>query len=37
MAIDFKQKLTMLKAKDVEPLTEDELNYIKTIEDYYEV
>jgi hypothetical protein len=34
MAIDFKQKLTILKAKDVEPLTEDELNYIKTIEDY---
>ena len=34
MAIDFKQKITELKLKDKAELTQDELGYIKTIEDY---
>jgi hypothetical protein len=34
MAIDFKEKLASLRAKDSAPLTEDELGYIKQVEDY---
>ena len=34
MAIDFKQKITELKLKDKAELTQNELGYIKTIEDY---
>jgi hypothetical protein len=34
MAIDFKQKFADLLAKDVEPLTQEELGYIKLVEDY---
>lgn len=34
MAIDFKQKFATLKAKDVEPLTQEELGYLKQVEDY---
>jgi hypothetical protein len=34
MAIDFKEKFSTLKNKDVEPLTQEELGYIKQVEDY---
>lgn len=34
MAIDFIQKFSTLKNKDVEPLTQEELGYVKLIEDY---
>lgn len=34
MAIDFKNKIEELKNKDVEPLTQEELGYIKDVEDY---
>jgi hypothetical protein len=34
MAIDFKQKFAKLKAKDVEALSQEELGYIKQVEDY---
>ena len=34
MAIDFKEKLASLKAKDLTQLTEVELGYIKNVEDY---
>jgi hypothetical protein len=34
MAIDFKEKLVALQAKDSAPLTEEELGYIKQVEDY---
>ena len=33
MAIDFKEKIASLRAKDLAPLTEEELGYIKNIED----
>lgn len=34
MAIDFKEKFVTLVTKDTEPLTHEELGYIKQIEDY---
>jgi hypothetical protein len=34
MAIDFKEKFANLKAKDAEPLSQEELGYVKIIEDY---
>ena len=34
MAIDFKEKFAELKSKDVEPLTEVELGYVKIVENY---
>jgi len=34
MAIDFREKFANLKAKDVEPLSSEELVYVKIIEDY---
>ena len=34
MAIDFKYKIASLRAKDSYPLNEEELGYVKQIEDY---
>lgn len=34
MAINFKEKLASLQAKDSAPLTEEELGYVKNVEDY---
>lgn len=34
MAIDFKEKFATLMTKDVEPLTQEELGYVKQVEDY---
>jgi hypothetical protein len=34
MAIDFKERFANLQSKDVEPLTQDELNYVKQVEEY---
>jgi hypothetical protein len=34
MAIDFKEKFASLQAKDSALLTEEELGYIKNVEDY---
>jgi hypothetical protein len=34
MAIDFKEKLASLRTKDSAPLTEEELGYVKNVEDY---
>ena len=34
MAIDFKEKISELRSKDEANLTQEELGYIKTIEDY---
>lgn len=34
MAIDFKEKIENLKAKDIEPLSEEELGYVKQVEEY---
>lgn len=34
MAIDFKEKFAELKSKDVGPLTDVELGYIKIVENY---
>ena len=34
MAIDFKEKFATLVVKDIEPLTQEELGYIKQVEDY---
>ena len=34
MAIDFKEKIASLRARDLYPFTEEELGYIKQNEDY---
>lgn len=34
MVIDFKEKFASLSSKDLEPLTQEELGYVKQVEDY---
>lgn len=34
MAVDFKEKFATLKEKDVEPLSQEELGFVKLVEDY---
>jgi hypothetical protein len=34
MAVDFKEKFATLKEKDVEPLSQEELGFVKLVENY---
>lgn len=34
MAIDFKERFATLQSKDVEPLTQEEMGYVKQVEEY---